>query len=64
MIQTQENIDRLVQIIANYVGVNDIGWDALETLEPLFEQLKTNESLRAFWNEQFSRAKKQTKKFI
>lgn len=33
----QENIDRLTIIISNFVGVNDIGYDTLVTLEPLFD---------------------------
>ena len=54
----QENIDRLVEIVANYVGVNDIGYDALVELQPLFTQLAPDPSLEAFWAERFSKALK------
>lgn len=64
MDEIQRNIDRLAQIIANYVGVNDIGYDALDALQPAFDWIKAGESSRAFWNERFGRAKKQTKKFV
>lgn len=37
MNEIQQNIDRLAEIIANYVGVNDIGYDTLTILEPLFD---------------------------
>lgn len=33
----QENIDRLTIIMSNFVGVHDIGYDALVALEPLFD---------------------------
>lgn len=35
MNEIQHNIDRLAEIIANYVRVNDIGFDALTALEPV-----------------------------
>lgn len=60
----QHNIDRLAEIVANYVGTQDIGYDALAILEPLFDQLKPDETLRAFWNERFARAMRLTKKFV
>lgn len=59
----QEDIDRLTIIISNFVGVHDIGYDALVALEPLFDQLKPTQNLRPFWNERFNRAKTTTKKF-
>lgn len=33
----QHNIDRFAEIVANYVGTEDIGYDALAILEPLFD---------------------------
>lgn len=64
MNEIQHNIDRLAEIIANYVRVNDIGFDALTALEPVVNQLRASESNWNFLNDSFSRAMKNTKKFV
>lgn len=56
----QDNIDRLAEIVANYVVVNELPYSLLEDLEQLWPSLKASESLQNFWNERFNRAKTMT----
>ena len=60
--EVQQNIDRLCQIIANYVGVYDIGYDALDALSGLYSVLGAH-GLDKFWDERFTRAMKNTRSF-
>ena len=60
--EVQQNVDRLCQIIANYVGVYDIGYDALDALSGLCSVLGAHD-LEKFWDERFTRAMKNTRSF-
>ncbi len=64
MNEIQHNVDRLAEIIANYVGVNELPYSLLEDLEQLWPSLKASESLQNFWSERFNRAKKMTTQFV
>lgn len=62
--EVQQNVDRLCQIIANYVRLNDLPYSLLEDLDELWPKLKASESNKEYWDDSFTRAKKLTTKFV
>lgn len=56
MSKTQENIDRLAEIISNYVRTNDVGASCLAALDQLYESLHVSSDLKNWWRDCFDRA--------
>ena len=59
----QQNVDRLLEIICNYVAMNDIGYDNIVKLENLHSELHGSKNLENFWKNRFLKAKVDTKNF-
>ena len=57
--RVQDDIDRLATIIANYVGVYQVGEGALSELEQLCERLGVSKYFENFWRDRFEKAHKQ-----
>ena len=58
--EQQENTDRLAEIIANFVGVNDIGFDNIAVVDDWFNQINPDPIIRNFWNDRIAKALRET----